>query len=371
MSTTERTGDRPVGISGGKEVKGFLVGESCWVTVGEILKSNSDIRSLHFCLFDSDWYTKPLPGKLFHNKPAAILTIGRDYLLEGIMQTPNGGDIITRDIKQMATEGKGQIEPGEPIQATEDKYLLSLMSNVELNDGSSKHIPMLDFSGSGLGKDVDGAREALIELGQKKGFILDSGKGMHYYGAELLTEAEWRDFMHYSFLLNFGRKVVDPFFLAHRLIDGFACLRVSNNSVKKTTPTILEVFPGNKTIKETEVNDLIRTGELDSNLISDGYHTFRDLYEHRHALFITLCNVLNEQDGLGDQFRPWKSKKHFDGTMYDGMFIAGVANADGLQITYHLPLGAWDVLKVTERPNAPEWDGSTPKDVLGRLYRLK
>ena len=59
---------------------------------------------------------------------------------------------------------------------------------------------------------------------------------------------------------------------------------------------------------------------------SDGYHTFNELYEHRTALFATLCNMRSDIS--------WKSMKHDDGTMYDGMFIAGIETPDG-QYTYH------------------------------------
>lgn len=47
----------------------------------------------------------------------------------------------------------------------------------------------------------------------------------------------------------------------------------------------------------------------DVGTISDGYHTFNDLYDHRHALFLALCRAL----GMG-----WKSRLHVDGTSVDG-----------------------------------------------------
>lgn len=86
---------------------------------------------------------------------------------------------------------------------------------------------------------------------------------------------------------------------------------------------------------------------------SDGYHTFNELYEHRHALFSNLAT--------------WKSRLHADGTMFEGWFIAGKDTPKG-QVTYHIPLRLWDAFKVPELPNTPEWDGHTSNDVIERLY---
>ena len=54
---------------------------------------------------------------------------------------------------------------------------------------------------------------------------------------------------------------------------------------------------------------------------SDGYHTFNELYHHRAVLFSVICNAHPDI--------AWKSKKHHDGTMYDGMFIVGIETVLG------------------------------------------
>lgn len=93
--------------------------------------------------------------------------------------------------------------------------------------------------------------------------------------------------------------------------------------------------------------------------ISDGYHTFRELYDHRHALFIVLANSNSQVS--------WKSLKHNDGSSYPGWFIAGMELPSG-PITYHLPLIHWKKLKIKKLETAPEWDGHTSKDVIMRLF---
>ncbi len=67
----------------------------------------------------------------------------------------------------------------------------------------------------------------------------------------------------------------------------------------------------------------------------------------------------------------WRSKLHSDGSAFDGWFILGLGEAKGGQITYHLPLDRWDETDFAEtRERAPEWDGHTAADVLGRIKQL-
>jgi hypothetical protein len=111
--------------------------------------------------------------------------------------------------------------------------------------------------------------------------------------------------------------------------------------------------------KEAVVNQSLTTGE-----ISDGYHTFNELYEHRHALFLNLMS------GIG--YEPWISRLHHDGTGMDGWFIAGVDLPTGT-ISYHLPERLWDAAVftgATVMERAPEWDGHTSADVVSRLYKM-
>jgi hypothetical protein len=95
---------------------------------------------------------------------------------------------------------------------------------------------------------------------------------------------------------------------------------------------------------------------------SDGYHTFNELYHHRAVLFSVI--VANHR-GIA-----WKSKRHHDGTMYDGMFIVGIDTPDG-QATYHYDVDPyWDMFDCEELDRAPEWDGHTPDDAIGRIGTL-
>ena len=92
---------------------------------------------------------------------------------------------------------------------------------------------------------------------------------------------------------------------------------------------------------------------------SDGYHTFDELYYHRTALFACLVSMQPRQ-------MAFKSWKHADGTMFDGMFIAGIFTSMGW-CTYHCEAKWWPLFDCHEQEFAPEWDGHTPSDAIHRL----
>lgn len=104
------------------------------------------------------------------------------------------------------------------------------------------------------------------------------------------------------------------------------------------------------------------TDVADKGEISDGYHTFNELYHHRAVLFSVVCHC--------HKFFAWKSKKHADGSMYDGMFIVGINTPNG-PATYHYDIDPyWGMFDVKELENAPEWDGHTPTDAIERIASL-
>lgn len=98
--------------------------------------------------------------------------------------------------------------------------------------------------------------------------------------------------------------------------------------------------------------------------ISDGSHTFDELYHHRMILFSIICN--------SNVAVAWKSWKHHDGTMYDDYFIVGVTTPEG-DYSYHYHKDHWNRFSVKELDLAPEWDGHKPEDIerLLSLYLNK
>lgn len=116
----------------------------------------------------------------------------------------------------------------------------------------------------------------------------------------------------------------------------------------------------------------------DSVAISDGYHTFDELYDHRITLYIALCKSTQNHDetaveygGVRPRNRVWRSKFHSDGSNYDGWFIMGINQHQGEQISYHIPNERWNETDFAQTlDKAPEFDGHTSADVLTRIKSL-
>ena len=99
--------------------------------------------------------------------------------------------------------------------------------------------------------------------------------------------------------------------------------------------------------------------------ISDGYHTFNELYEYRLLYNASMFNELAKQ-GLYDVH---KSRKHSDGTIPFGdenWFIVQAELPTG-QISNHYEMKDWDLFNVPEKEKANTYDGHTPQDVAKRL----
>jgi hypothetical protein len=99
-----------------------------------------------------------------------------------------------------------------------------------------------------------------------------------------------------------------------------------------------------------------KTYKIIGNDISDGYHTFDELYEHRCLLFVNLC-LANRRSCY------WKPD-------YDGWFSLYWESPEG-QISYHVPNKFLDLVegKIVRNWNV-EFDGHTSADVASRLIRL-
>lgn len=135
---------------------------------------------------------------------------------------------------------------------------------------------------------------------------------------------------------------------------------------------------------EDIVNRLIKVMKADTNKISDGYHTFEELYEFRKVFNAALFNEWAKQVELkvsdtGDaviahviKYDVHKSWKHNDGEFCfgGGWFIVVAVLPEG-QISNHYEAKDWDLFKIPEVEKAKyEFDGHTPADVLNRISNL-
>ena len=89
-------------------------------------------------------------------------------------------------------------------------------------------------------------------------------------------------------------------------------------------------------------NDKIISSASSIGELSDGYHTFNELYDFRREYNAALVN--------------------------SGVWFIVIIDTPFGQISNHYENKYWDEFHCEEKEVADEWDGHTEKDVLNRLY---
>jgi len=124
--------------------------------------------------------------------------------------------------------------------------------------------------------------------------------------------------------------------------------------------------------------------KVDENT-SDGYHTFKELYEFRKVYNAVLFNEwaknkkINPRWGKEDnqpielpKYEVHKSWRHNDGELcFGGGWFIVVAVLPSGQISNHYEAKDWELFDIPILDRAKyKWDGHTPQDVLERLEDL-
>jgi hypothetical protein len=90
--------------------------------------------------------------------------------------------------------------------------------------------------------------------------------------------------------------------------------------------------------------------------VSDGYHTFAELYDHRCLLFVNLC-LMDAENAY------WKPD-------LPGWFLLYWESPAG-QISYHINDKLLSLVDGRiQRDDGHKWDGHTSANVLARLARM-
>ena len=106
------------------------------------------------------------------------------------------------------------------------------------------------------------------------------------------------------------------------------------------------------------------TNVVNNGEISDGYHTFNELYEYRLLYNASFFNELAKQN----LYDVHKSTKHSDGEdCFGGGWFIVMAELPTGQVSNHYELKDWDLFQVPEKEKANVWDGHTPQDVAKRM----
>lgn len=126
--------------------------------------------------------------------------------------------------------------------------------------------------------------------------------------------------------------------------------------------------------KEEAINTII-AGGCETNKISDGYHTFEELYEFRKVYNAALFNEWAKQNNqytdlpIHDVHKSWK---HNDGELcFGGGWFIVVAILPTGQISNHYEAKDWDLFKVPEVAYKlnPNINYETRKRISRKVFR--
>lgn len=121
---------------------------------------------------------------------------------------------------------------------------------------------------------------------------------------------------------------------------------------------------------EEKINATIKAANADTNIISDGYHTFQELYDFRKVFNAVLFNEWYKQG----KYNVHKSIRHNDGKYCfdsNGKWFIVVAVLPTGQISNHYEIKDWDLFKCAAVDMALfPFDGHNSGDVLNRLIQL-
>lgn len=115
----------------------------------------------------------------------------------------------------------------------------------------------------------------------------------------------------------------------------------------------------------------------DFSKVSDGYHTFKELYRYRMLLQAAWFNSMKLASGSPESGQPYwydvhKSWRHSDGELCFGKdnYFVVVAELPTGQITNHYKGEFWDLFDIPEKERANEYDGHTPEQAADRIERF-
>jgi hypothetical protein len=127
------------------------------------------------------------------------------------------------------------------ISDTPPEQELALHSNVEFGSEEQRHIVMVDMATSSKAH-LEKLRVYLGDHFFQQIAWFSSGRSFHGYGEDLLQEPDWVKFMGLLLLANKPRMeaTVDPRWIGHRLLAGYAALRWTKKHFLLSSTTITD-----------------------------------------------------------------------------------------------------------------------------------
>ena len=154
------------------------------------------------------------------------------------------GDINTPR-KNIWVSRKILLKKADLLDRTKPKLsALGVNSLVKIRSDKIFHIPQVDFKCKISKKNLNFLIKNLKEMGQNKGFVVQTIRSYHFYGHKLMNNRSWIIFMGRLLRLNGYRsrhlkKVTDQRWIGASLIRGAGTLRISSSYNKSSIPKIV------------------------------------------------------------------------------------------------------------------------------------
>ena len=107
------------------------------------------------------------------------------------------------------------------------------------------------------------------------------------------------------------------------------------------------------------------------NNVSDGYHTFGELYEYRlvyNALWFNSLSKHFNKNGVVNPYNVHKSERHNGGEKcFGGGWFIVMAQLPTGQVSNHYEMKYWNYFDIPIQQRADRWDGHTPQEALERM----
>lgn len=199
---------------------------SAYDVVAQVVDSNPRIESLSFVTYHE--------GMNWRDLPRAEQEADLPFLLRGLQQ--DTGERTQRKL----TRSEISAEKLRTLAASlPERRLLAVISRVDRAGGESEQVPMMDFMCPPSRNNQAVLTRLLHELGNGRGWLLESGRSYHYYGSRILNGEEWKVFLGKCLLMS---GYVDDRYIGHQLVDGHCVLRLSAGKLKANSPRVVAEF---------------------------------------------------------------------------------------------------------------------------------
>lgn len=134
-------------------------------------------------------------------------------------------------------------------------------------------------------------------------------------------------------------------------------------------PDGIHYYPCKPDIFKATYEIVDEDNKIDMGEVSDGWHTFNELYEYRMLYNAALFNEMAKGRNFNEVH---KSLRHNDGELcFGGGWFVVVALLPTGQITNHYKIEDWELFNIPECDKAKFiFDGHTPADVSKRLRQF-